>query len=53
MDYFNYLRGRLQAEDLPAEALAEEHGTPLYVYSARTIVEHYDKLRAAFTRAAP
>ncbi|HYF00935.1 MAG TPA: diaminopimelate decarboxylase [Planctomycetota bacterium] len=51
MDYFNYLRGELRVEDVPAAQLAETHGTPLYVYSARTIIEHYRKLRDAFAGA--
>ena len=51
MDYFNYLRGRLQCEDRGVEELAAAHGTPLYLYSARTISEHYRKLRDAFAGA--
>ena len=52
MDYFSYLRGDLMAEDVPVRDLAERHGTPLYVYSARTVLEHYRKLRDAFAGAA-
>ena len=52
MDYFNYLRGELMVEDVPVRDLAEKHGTPLYLYSARTILEHYRKLRDAFAGAA-
>ncbi len=52
MDYFSYLRGELMVEDVPARELAEKFGTPLYVYSARTILEHYRKLRDAFAGAA-
>jgi diaminopimelate decarboxylase len=48
MDYFNYRNGRLFVEEADADALAGAHGTPLYVYSARTILEHYRKLRDAF-----
>lgn len=48
MDYFRYVRGELMAEEVPVRDLAERHGTPLYVYSARTILEHYRKLRDAF-----
>lgn len=51
MDYFNYYRGRLQCEDLAVEDIAAKHGTPMYLYSARTIAEHYQKLKAAFARA--
>jgi diaminopimelate decarboxylase len=48
MDYFHYRNGRLFCEEAGADALAAAHGTPLYVYSARTILEHYRKLREAF-----
>ncbi|HZE99688.1 MAG TPA: diaminopimelate decarboxylase, partial [Planctomycetota bacterium] len=51
MDYFRYLRGELQAEDVSIQELAEKHGTPLYVYSSRTILEHFRKLRDAFAGA--
>ncbi|MBI4565015.1 MAG: diaminopimelate decarboxylase [Planctomycetes bacterium] len=53
MDYFRYRQGRLFCEEIPVEDLARDHGTPLYVYSARTILEHYHKLREAFTPPAP
>jgi diaminopimelate decarboxylase len=52
MDYFHYLRGELMAEDLPVRSLADAQGTPLYVYSSRTILEHYRKLRDAFAGGA-
>ena len=49
MDYFTYRNGELMAEDVPVRRIAEQHGTPLYIYSARTILEHYRKLRDAFS----
>lgn len=49
MDYFNYQDdGQLWAEDLPLARLAEEHGTPLYVYSRATLERHWH----AFNNAA-
>ena len=48
MDYFTYRRGELWAEDVSVQSLAEKHGTPLYIYSAKTIVEHFRKLKEAF-----
>jgi diaminopimelate decarboxylase len=51
MDYFNYLRGELRVEDVPVQEIAEKHGTPVYIYSARTILEHFRKLRDAFAGA--
>ncbi|MBI2930171.1 MAG: diaminopimelate decarboxylase [Planctomycetes bacterium] len=51
MDYFAYVRGRLHCEDVSVDALAAEYGTPLYVYSARTIIDHTRKLARAFAPA--
>src|SRR5678815_4580059 len=48
MDYFTYHRGELRVEDVAIQDIAEKHGTPVYVYSGRTILEHYRKLRDAF-----
>ena len=33
MDFFQYKNEQLYAEDLPVKQLAEEFGTPLYIYS--------------------
>lgn len=42
MDYFNYQDdGQLWAEDLPLSDLAEQYGTPLYVYSRATLERHW------------
>ena len=49
MDYFSYQRGELRVEDVSIQDIAEKHGTPVYVYSGRTILEHYRKLRDAFS----
>jgi len=40
MDYFEYRDKELWAEEVRVQALAEEFGTPLYVYSAKTIRRH-------------
>jgi diaminopimelate decarboxylase len=41
MNHFVRRRGVLHAEEVPLEALAERHGTPLYVYSAATLGRHW------------
>lgn len=41
MDYFNYHDGQLLAEDVPVAELAEQFGTPLYVYSRATLERHF------------
>lgn len=41
MDHFNYRGDALYAEDLPLSQIAEEVGTPCYVYSRATLERHY------------
>ena len=41
MDSFHYHDGRLHCEDLDAHAIAERVGTPCYVYSRATLLDHY------------
>lgn len=53
MDRFEYKRGELYVEDVRAAELAERFGTPLYVYSADTLIQHYDRVRAAFGELDP
>ncbi|RPJ33161.1 MAG: diaminopimelate decarboxylase [Verrucomicrobiaceae bacterium] len=47
MHGFSYKNGSLHCEDVDLATLAAEHGTPLYVYSAATILDHYRRLDAA------
>jgi len=53
MDLFTYRDRVLHAEGVPLPRLAEEFGTPTYVYSAGTIREHYRRLSEAFSRLSP
>lgn len=41
MHHFDYRHGRLHAEDVDLEALAQAEGTPVYVYSTATLVRHF------------
>ena len=47
MHAFRYLHGRLHCEGVDLQAIAEAHGTPAYVYSSATILDHYRRLDAA------
>ena len=47
MHGFSYKNGSLYCEEVDLATLAAEHGTPLYVYSAGTIIDHYSRLDAA------
>ncbi len=43
LDYFNYQEdGQLWAEDIALTELAEQYGTPLYVYSRSTLERHWN-----------
>jgi diaminopimelate decarboxylase len=46
---FHYREGELYCEEVALARAAEEFGTPLYVYSAGTILDHYRRLDAALT----
>jgi diaminopimelate decarboxylase len=50
MHHFRYLQGSLHAENVDLQSLAEQHGTPLYVYSKETIVDHYTRLDQGLSR---
>jgi diaminopimelate decarboxylase len=47
MHGFAYKNGSLFCENVDLQELADTHGTPLYVYSANTILDHYRRLDAA------
>ena len=47
MHSFRYRDGQLHCEDVEVGRVAEKFGTPLYVYSAGTILDHYRRLDAA------
>jgi diaminopimelate decarboxylase len=44
---FHYRNGELYCEEVSLKDMADEFGTPLYVYSAGTILDHYRRLDAA------
>jgi diaminopimelate decarboxylase len=48
MDFFNYKDNELYCEDIPAEKIAREVGTPAYVYSKATFLRHYRQIAEAF-----
>jgi diaminopimelate decarboxylase len=48
MDYFNYREGSLFAEDVKISEIAQQFGTPCYVYSRATLERHYRAYDDAF-----
>lgn len=48
MDFFTYQQNQLMAENLPVSQLAEQFGTPLYIYSRATLERHWHAFDKAF-----
>jgi len=51
MDYFEYKSGILHAEDVNLNDIANQYGTPCYVYSRATFERHWNKLNDIFKQA--
>ena len=47
--FFRYENGILKAEGVNLPDIADEVGTPFYVYSASSIVKNYNKLTLALS----
>ena len=50
MHDFHYRNGKLYCEGVALEALVRKFGTPLYVYSQKTLSDHFRKLDTAMGR---
>ena len=50
MHHFQYRQGELYAEDVPVARIAEQVGTPVYLYSLATLRRHYQVFDEAFVR---
>ena len=48
MNHFEARAGELHCEDTPLRRIAEQVGTPVYVYSTATFSRHYEVFRDAF-----
>ena len=53
MHEFKYKNNRLYCENVNVKELAEKFGTPLYVYSYHTLIDHFLKLQKAFRSVNP
>src|SRR5262245_66000205 len=47
MHDFQYVKGKLYCEKVAIESLVKKYGSPLYVYSQRTLLNHFQKLDRA------
>ncbi|MHC5182159.1 MAG: diaminopimelate decarboxylase [Planctomycetota bacterium] len=48
MDSFAYKNGKLFAEDVGVSKIASEVGTPVYIYSKATFLDHLTKIQTAY-----
>ncbi|MBL7215936.1 MAG: diaminopimelate decarboxylase [Phycisphaerae bacterium] len=48
MDSFNYRNGKLYAENVNVATIAAQVGTPVYIYSKATFMDHLKKIQAAY-----
>ncbi|HTN44412.1 MAG TPA: diaminopimelate decarboxylase [Nitrospiria bacterium] len=48
MHEFHYRQNELYCEDVPVKTIAQEVGTPFYLYSAKTLLNHYRAYDSAF-----
>ncbi|MGB4224113.1 MAG: hypothetical protein WBJ54_09885, partial [Syntrophorhabdus sp.] len=50
MNYFDYKNEELFGESVPVAQIAQEVGTPVYIYSYKTLERHYRVFDSAFNR---
>jgi len=53
MHDFETRHGRLYCESVPVDRIARQAGTPVYIYSRHTLVDHFTKLKRAFRSVKP
>jgi diaminopimelate decarboxylase len=50
---FQYKKGQLYCEGVSVASIVKETGTPVYIYSYQTLVDHYRKIVEAFSSVNP
>ena len=53
MHEFNFKDNELYCENIRVSDIAKEVATPFYLYSYKTLIDHYKKIRAAFSSIDP
>lgn len=53
MDQFHYRDGELFCEDTSIASIVQDVGTPAYIYSKKTLTDHFDAIRDAFGELDP
>jgi len=53
MHFFNYQNEELFCEDISIKTITDRVGTPVYIYSAKTLKRHYNVFKKAFVKTKP
>jgi diaminopimelate decarboxylase len=53
MHEFKYKHNDLYCEDVRVSAVAKSVGTPFYLYSQKTLIDHFNKIKKAFAPVHP
>jgi len=53
MHDFKFKNGELYCESVKVSAIAKKVGTPFYLYSHHTLVDHFTKIKKAFAKVNP
>lgn len=53
MHDFHFKKGELHCEDVKISTIASSVGTPCYIYSYKTLVDHFTKIQTAFAPVNP
>lgn len=53
MHDFKYKNGELYCENVKVSSVAKKVGTPFYLYSYKTLVDHFNKIKQAFKEIDP
>ena len=53
MHDFNFKKGELYCEEMQVSRIAKKIGTPFYLYSSKTILDHFTKIKKAFAPINP
>lgn len=53
MHDFKYKNGELYCENVKVNSVAKKVGTPFYLYSYKTLVDHFNKIKKAFKEIDP
>jgi diaminopimelate decarboxylase len=53
VNHFRYISGELHCERVRMETLVDRVGTPAYIYSKRTLTDHFENFTLAFAELKP